>query len=540
MKKFFKKPIVIIATVIIVGLIITGIVFAVREKKPEYSFAIAEYGSIAQEVSVTGQVKSADSVDLAFERSGKVGKIYVDVGDKVTSGQVLASLINSDLMADLLQAQANLETEQANLNELKSGTRPEELQQAETDVKNKQITLENVKNQAEADLDSDYSAALSAIQNAVVKAKNAILTLTDIQYDHFSGNDANSLDIASAKGDAVEILLGGVGFGRSSADQISILNGGAFGVVQSAVVNPTHENIDLAIIETRNALQKVKFTLDIVPVTDDLTATQKTNLATEKNSINTEITTVASSEQAIVVQKATNASSIATAENNLASAQDTLDLKLAGATPEQIAAQEARVKSARSRVANTNAQIEKTIIRSPISGTVSKQDAKLGEIISANIELISVISEAEFQVETNIPEADIAKIAIGNTAVITLDAYGDDEIFNAGVIAIDPAETKIEGVSTYKVTLQFAEENGRIKSGMTANIDILTAEKESVLVIPQRAVIYVDGDRVVRILNDDGTIREASVQTGIRGTDGKIEVLKGVSEGDKVITVIRE
>lgn len=554
LKKFFKKKSVITVLIIIAVLIIGGYFLNKSAQKPEYEFIIAEKGELSQEVSVTGQVKPAESVDLAFERSGKVSKANVSVGDIVVSGQLLASLANGELSSSLLQAQANLETEQAKLDELKFGTRPEELQQARTEVQSAEITLsdkeaslENTRTQAEADIESDYSSALTSAQAAVVKGKNALLTLSDIQAAHFSGSDQNSLAVIDIKEDAVYLLLGVSGAGRLASEQISAYTGGAFGIVQSAADNPTHENIDSALTETLNALQKVKIALDAVPVIDDFSTTERTDLATEKNTINTEVTTVAGKQHAIEVQKATNTSNIATAEaavntarNTLASKKDILALKLAGSTPEQIMAQEARVKSARASVGNTQAQIDKTVIISPINGVVTKQDVTVGEIIPANIEVISVISEAKFEIETNIPEADIAKIKVGDEALVTLDAYGDEENFNARVVVVDPAETIIEGVSTYKVTLQFLEENGRIRSGMTANIDILTAKLENVISIPQRAVIYVDGGKVVRILNHDETISEVSVKTGLRGLNGEIEIIEGIEEGDKVITFIRE
>lgn len=555
MKKFFKKKITIISLIIIIGAIVGGYIYIKSIQKPEYDFIVVERGELTQEVSVTGTVKPAESVDLAFERSGKVGTVVIKVGDIVTSGQMLASLVNGELASDLLQKQANLEAEQAKLDELKSGTRPEEIQQARTNVSNAEIelvdfedNLENVRNQAEADLESDYSAALTSAESAATYGKNALLTLADIQQAHFGGTDQNSLDIADAKEVAVYSLLGETNAGRSDAEQISSYDGGAYGAVQDAVINSTHENIDLALTGITDALQDVKIALNTVPIIDDFTSTQETNHSLAKTDVNSQITSVSSKRQAIAVQKATNASNIATAEasvntarNTLANKQDTLTLKLAGSTPEQIAAQEAKVKSAQASVGNIQAQINKTIIYSPINGVITKQNAKVGEIISANTELISIISEAEFEIETNIPEADITKIKIDDNAMITLDAYGDEEVFDARVIAIDPAETIIEGVSTYKVTLQFLEENGRIRSGMTANIDILTAKLQDVFTIPQRAVIYKNGDKFVRVLDlGSDEFGEVKVETGLHGSDGRLEIISGLKEGDRVITFMKK
>ena len=212
---------------------------------------------------------------------------------------------------------------------------------------------------------------------------------------------------------------------------------------------------------------------------------------------------------------------------------------MAGTVSEQITAQEAQVKQTEAKKQNIQAQLTKTAIRSPINGIITNQDTKVGEIISANTAIVSVISEANWEIKTDVPEADIAKIEIGDKAKLTLDAYGEDVKFSATVILIDPAETVIEGVSNYKVTLHFDEKDERIRSGMTANLDILTAEKENVIAIPQRAVISKNGDKIVRILKDDETIEEVNVITGIRGSYGNIEIIKGISEGDRVIIFMK-
>jgi RND family efflux transporter MFP subunit len=162
------------------------------------------------------------------------------------------------------------------------------------------------------------------------------------------------------------------------------------------------------------------------------------------------------------------------------------------------------------------------------------QDAKLGEIVAPNVSIVSIVSENKLEIEANVPEADIVKVKIGNNAKMTLDAFGNNVIFEGVVVSIDPGETMLEGVATYKTTLQFLSEDERVKTGMTANIDILTQKKEGVLVIPQRVVTSRNGRDVVKVVQPDGTIAEKEVQTGLRGSDGNIEIVSGLQEGDKL------
>lgn len=546
-----KKLIIIIVIFLVGGGLIANYIIKKNKAEP-YNFVIAEKGNVIQEVSVTGLVKPAQNVDLAFEKIGKVSNVYVKVGDKVKIGQTLVILNNRDIAAQLLQAEAGLEAEQAKLSEIKKGTRPEEIQAAETEISNAekslndaQINLENVKNKASADLQNVYNVALTTIQKSVTIGKSALMTLSDVQLTHFNGTDADSNKLADAKAVAIKSLLGAENKGRLNSEFISELNGGAFGIVQDTVNNPTYDNIDNAILKTSGALQDVLTALNTIPVNTLLTSTEKTNVSTEKTNVSTEINTISTKKEAIMVQKMTNNSNIATAEasvntaqNTLLSAQDDLNLKKAGYTLEQISNQEAKVKSAQANVENYRAQLAKTIISSPINGIVTKQEAKIGEIVSANSTLVSIISEAKFEIEAHIPEADIAKVKINDDAKVTLDAYGNEVVFEVKVTSIDPAETVIEGVSTYKTKFQFIKEDEKIKSGMTANIDIATANRENVVVVPQRVVVSKNGDKIVRIA-EGKNIKEIKVKTGLIGSDGNVEIIDGIKEGDKVITFIK-
>jgi multidrug efflux pump subunit AcrA (membrane-fusion protein) len=154
--------------------------------------------------------------------------------------------------------------------------------------------------------------------------------------------------------------------------------------------------------------------------------------------------------------------------------------------------------------------------------------------------VVSVHGGENFKAESFIPEADIAKIQLGDRADITLDAYGQYTIFGAHVTFIDGAETMIEGVPTYKTILDFDKVDSRIKSGMTANIDIIANERINVLTVPSRAIIDENGVRGVRVLRSDKkTYDFVPVEIGIKGSDGKTEIIDGIEVGDEVVTFLK-
>jgi len=210
----------------------------------------------------------------------------------------------------------------------------------------------------------------------------------------------------------------------------------------------------------------------------------------------------------------------------------------AGTPIEEIAAQEAKQEQSEASVNKIEAKLKKNVLRSPIFGVVTRQEAKVGELVAAASPVVFLIADNDFEIKANVPEADIAKVQIGNQAQVTLDAYGRGVLFLVEVVTIDPAETIIEGVSTYKVTLLFQEEDLRVRSGMTANIDIITAKSIKVLAVPQRAVTQKGQEKFVRKIEEE-KVYEIKVETGLRGSDGFVEITQGLKEGDIVITFLK-
>lgn len=511
MFNFIKKPRNIVFIAILLALIVGGYFYFGREKKPKFDVAVAKRVDLIQEVSVTGRVKPGSNVGLAFEKSGKVSAVYANVGREVHLGQTLVVLENADLLAQLKQAEANVKVEQAKLDELKRGARLEDIEVQKVKVRNYEVALEDAKKNLVDTLQDAYTKADDAIRNKV----DQFFSSPRSQSPHLNFyTDSQLQSDLEGKRPGIEDTFKSW---RLSLDQLTTTSD------LLSYIETAKKNLD----QIKSFLDKAGLAVNGATANSTLSQTTldgwKSAVSTARTNVNTAVSNLTSAEE-----------KTKTAESNLALAKQELTLKEAGTVPEQISAEEAKVESAVANVENLQAQIAKTIIRAPISGVVTKQDAKVGEIVSANTPVVSLISVSQFEIEANIPEADIAKVKFGNTAKVTLDAYGNDVNFDVKVTAIDPAETIVDGVATYKTTLQFVEKDERIKSGMTANIDISIEKRENVVVVPQRAIITRNGDKMVRILDTEAP-REVKVKTGLRGSDGNIEIIEGVNEGDKVI-----
>jgi len=516
MKKFFKKSrLIIIIILLVFGVLVAGYFYFSAGKKSTYEFIAVKSGEIVQEVSVTGHVKPSENVDLAFEKSGKVAKVYAGVNDKVVLGKTLIQLDNSDIYAQLLGSQADLKTQQAKLDALKIGTRSEKIKISQTKVDNAEVALEQIKNTFVGKIQSAYTVSDDAIHN---KADSFFKTpaIPAPQLNFSVPDNQLKVDIESQRIIIEEML---------KPFKASLIQLTANSDLNTYIID-TKKNlntISLFLDKANLALNTLSASFDISQTTID---SWKANISTARTNISTSINNISAAED-----------DLKTGQSNLSLAQQELNLEEAGATLQDIQAQQAQVEKAKANVLNYSAQLDKTIIRSPINGLVIKQDAKIGEIVSANTTIISIISANQFEVESDIPEADIAKVKIGDTAKITLDAYGESVVFDAKVVKIDPAETVIEGVATYKTTLQFDKDDDRIKSGMTANIDVSTDKRENVLVIPQRAVITRGSDKFVLVDNNTSSPDERQIQTGLRGSDGNVEIISGLKEGERVSTI---
>lgn len=497
--QLYKKQIIWIG--VVVAIIIAGyFIFTGKKSTALPNTVTIKRGNVIQEVSVTGRVKSTSAVDLGFEKSGRVAGIYARVGEHVEAGKFLAEVESSSPQGSLLEAEARL-------SELKRGSRPEELA-----VKKAELAKYT------QDLDNVYGGITDIINDAFAKADDSLHAKTT---GIFTGYKTSSYKYTFSVCDS---QLASVGEGLRATTELDFdawrAETASFPVAPSKnelanALNSGGKHLD----GTFSLLGSISRVLSLdCTITNTALDTYRTNINTARTNITAALSNVNTKKQ-----------TIATLSLALAKVQDELSLLEAGTASEVVAAQEARVLSAQGELA-------KYRIIAPITGIITKVDVKAGEGSTVGKTVFSIISDTSFEIEAYVPEADIAKIKIGDSARITLDAYGSDILFPGSVVNIDPAETVIDNVSTYKTTLRFTENDARIKSGMTANIDIATASRENVLFSPERSIITKGNEKFIRTAASDGATVDVPVTVGLKGSDGSIEILSGITEGALVVT----
>jgi len=453
-------------------------------------------GDFKEQISVSGTVVAAQDVDLGFASSGRIAGIYAKVGQYVGAGTILAETENGDLEASLTQKQAALAQAQANLAVLQAGTRVEEVAVAS-------VAVESAK-----------SALVSAIQNAYTSSDDAVHNRTDSFFTNPRSNPKLSFNVSDS------ILRALVERERTTIE--SVLTN--WGVLITTLSNGNAADVAA---QSQKYLGQVASFLAYTNLAINQGIPDQTTSAATLSSYGTTLATARTNANTAATTLAANISALGAAETALV-------LKKAGPTTESIVAQEAAVAVTAADVRSAQSKLAATRVVAPFSGTITRMDARVGEIISPTTSEISMQSNGVFQIETYIPEVSIARVSQGNAASTTLDAYGSAAVFAAAVVAVDPAETLKDGVPTYKTTLVFEKADPRIRSGMTANVTIVTGVLHDAIVIPSGAVGMKEGVSYVSVVNGDTTVSRAVV-TGPSPALGQAHILSGLSAGDVIL-----
>ena len=220
------------------------------------------------------------------------------------------------------------------------------------------------------------------------------------------------------------------------------------------------------------------------------------------------------------------------AENDLAlkkaeldEAQRTYDRLTSGNTAE-IAAAEARVEAA---------QAARNLARviSPFPGTVTESYTLSGDQVAAGETAFRIDNLSSLLVDVKVSEVDINNVSIGQPVVLTFDAILGRE-YHGEIVEVTQAGTVEEGVVNFTVTVELTDADAAVKPGMTAAVNIVVEELQDVLLVPNRAVRLVDGERVVYVLQDGQSVKK-NIRLGSSSDTMSIVAGGDVQEGDVVI-----
>ena len=216
----------------------------------------------------------------------------------------------------------------------------------------------------------------------------------------------------------------------------------------------------------------------------------------------------------------------------------------------QLGLKEAQVSQAQAALNSAETELRYTKIISPVDGIVVSKEVEVGQTVAASFQTPTLFNVAEdltkMQIEASVVEADIAKVEEGQTAEFSVDSF-PDETFYGIVTQVRNNPVTTSNVVTYEVIIEIDNKNLKLKPGMTANVDIVTAQKQGVWLAPNQALrFYVTDengitkrykDKGVWIL-DNGKPKRIKIATGV-ADDDKTEIISN-ELNDKMMLIVED
>lgn len=464
-------------------------------------------------VTAPGEIRPIQYINLTSEVQGRIEEIYVKEGDVVDKGQELVRL-------DPNQLQSSTDAQVAAVNA------------AQTDVQSSRSQVNAAQNQlsqAQQGLIAQ-EAAVSTAQQQVVSAQESVNKARQDAVRSKTEVDRTNVDLNAAL--------------RELKRTEELLESG---VVSRLEYDQAKDRVDTARVALRNAQAQVK--------SANISVREAQNRVKEASARVRE-TKARTNQQSAAVKDARRG--VSTANIGVRSSQSRANQ------------QSAVLRGQRN-------QRDKTLQVAPIAGVIAEIPSKVGTFATANLSstpLLTIADMSTVNVEVKVDETEIDKVAVGQPAIVKVDAFGEKEI-EAEVtqktpLAVGKSQTSgglsnninVSEAKEFRVVVELKDvpdelRNG-LRPGMSATAVITTSVKESVIAVPIQAVIEKkpepkgegningevptpeekdDKDKTIKgvFLLEDSKVKFVEVTTGITG-ESDIEITSGVSDGQEVIT----
>lgn len=434
-------------TTVIVIVICVGGYYWYRTAKtanaePQYVVSPAHIGTLQQTVAGTGQVSASNQTDIESLVSGTIESINVKVGQKVTAGQLIATIDSTNAAISLQNAKLAL---------------------AKLTEPAKETDLSNANNSVNKSYNDAFDAASTAYLDlpAIMSGMKDLMYgqsgfLSDQQSSYLSSTARTYRDTAGTAYDAAvaqyaNSLSEFKGVSRSSSylDLDAILSG----------TYTTMKDVADAVTKAQNAITFIAtYQPDYDPKNEASAAASVNTWASQANS---------------------DVSAIVNAENAIASAKNALTALQTGADPLDVQTAELNLQQAQQTYDNY-------FIRAPYEGVIGRIPVNVYGQAGGSTVIATIVGQQKIA-SISLNEVDAAKVKAGQPVMITFDAI---DSFNATgtVEQIDQVGTVTQGVVSYAVKILIDTEDSRIKPGMSVNTTIITNQEDNVLLVPNSAI----------------------------------------------------
>ncbi|MCC7435330.1 MAG: efflux RND transporter periplasmic adaptor subunit [Methanoregulaceae archaeon] len=496
---------------------------AAATKKDEGLMAVARE-TLVNRVVETGTIDAVKTVEVKSRASGRLKKLYVQEGDIVKAGQLIAEIDPQETELKVRQDRAQLRGASSNVTrtsiemDQRRVTARENLKQAEIRVSQLQSELR----------------IQPTLTNASVRVATAALDSARKEIERLDKTAHPNQRVASET--AVREAQANFDNAKSEAErQAELLQQG---YVSQKIVENTKLSLELARVRLQQANEnasrlETQLRIERQRAEDDLQRSQAELDRAKANGI----------QDVLKRKEYENAlADLSKARVALRDVEVLAQSRIAG---------QSSVDQLQSVLDDTLRQLSETQIRSPLDGVVTKQLVQEGELVaslsafSSGTPILRIEDRTALRVMLSINEIDTAKLRVGMKAEIAVDAFPADN-FTGSVRRIAPASVAVgltatgtpvstEAVVKYEVEIWLDKSDPRLRSGMSAKCSLEVARRDKVLTLPTEYVGKDDKGRFVEFpaKTPTGKPEQRRIKTGLE-TGAKIEILEGVKEGDKV------
>jgi RND family efflux transporter MFP subunit len=506
--RWYGRRNVLISLAVIVGLILVGLFLhfssnkivetPVEERLSTVTLSrVADLGSQST-FRVTGTVKAVSEARLQTEASGRITSVNVALGDSVRQGTIIASLENSRESAAVLQAQGAYEAAVAGAASSESGT-----------------------DSAEIALESALSAGVSAYKSAFISADSAVRNTIDDSFNNPTGatpgfrlNAFGAAPSLNTERTALEPVL------DSWASEVNTVS---------------NSDIKSKLAKAQNDVERISAFAETIAALISKQDTSNSGFSqTDKDTLEAEFVGIRTSLNATQQALEGARTAIENAEEALTQAQ----IAGSGTT---VSLSDAQLKSALGTLRAAQANYEKTIVRTPISGVVNALYLKAGDYANPGAPAAVVANNNALEISTALSSDDADMIEIGEEVYI-------DETVTGIVTAIAPAIDPISGKKEVKISVSDDTEltNGSIVSVEFKRNATSSAEAKQEIIVPLSSLKITASGPIAFTVSQDSTLVAHPVVLGeILGdmvvvteglsSDTSIVVdARGLKEGEKV------
>jgi multidrug efflux pump subunit AcrA (membrane-fusion protein) len=469
----------------------------------------------SEPIVVVGEVRSVSQAELRAEKTGQVTGVYVRAGQFVKAGTLLAEIENAQERASVASAEAGLKSAEAQLAKVRAGARTED-----------RVSVEAQREGARNALTTAEESARNAYQQSYSIAYNAVFVDAD-RFFTDSYTVRPSFRVRSALYDervaleAERVLLG------------ELLE--TWG--EQTTTPPSSENLDARLVEARIAIERIKLFIQTIStyvskqeVDTVYSATQK---ASDEGALFASRNTLDSGRSALLQTQ----NALTGARTNLRVLEQTETAVTSGARVEDVALAEAGVMQAQSGLRSAQAILAKSLIRSPIDGTLGTFSVSKGDFVNGQQVLGVVANENAREIEVFVSDAVRARIAVGDNAIVR-GAY--EGVISNVASGLDPVSKKA------RVLIRISDE-AELVQGAYIEVAFLPQQTDTTTAtslgttgfsIPLSALKVTPTGLVVFTVSEEGTLEALPVQEGpISGT--RMEVREGLTPETRIVRDVR-